>query len=194
MARMSPLVSVVLSLVSDDGTTETLIRSFAEHLHSLGGAPLMSILACSNVHENKVLLRAGHSRAEVAKLAGVSVRSVKRVAKEGDIEQVDDAAERARRGIGRPSLVEDSRKPIVELLEQESDLKSVEVLRRMRLAGYTGQKTALFALIAAVRPKDRTPRCALKACLGNSASTTSGRWMSSPSTGRSGGFASSPRD
>ena len=27
----------------------------------------------------------------------------------------------------------------------------------MRLAGYTGQKTALFALIAAVRPKDQTP-------------------------------------
>ena len=106
-------------------------------------------------HEIKVLLKAGHTRAEVAKLAGVSVRSVKRVAKEGDIEQVDDAAERARRGIGRPSLVEDFRKPIVDLLDQESDLKSVEVLRRMRLAGYTGQKTALFALIAAVRPKDK---------------------------------------
>jgi len=108
-------------------------------------------------HEIKVLLKAGHSRAEVAKLAGVSVRSVKRVAKEGEIEQVDDAAERAKRGIGRPSLVEDFRKPVVDLLEQESELKSVEVLRRMRLAGYTGQKTALFALIAAVRPKDKTP-------------------------------------
>lgn len=70
---------------------------------------------------------------------------------------VDDAAERLTRGIGRPSLVEDFRKPIVDLLEQERDLKSVEVLRRMRLAGYTGQKTALFALIAAVRPKDQTP-------------------------------------
>lgn len=108
-------------------------------------------------HEIKVLLKAGHSRAEVAKLAGVSVRSVNRVAKEGDIEQVDDVAERVRRGIGRPSLVEDFRKSIVDLLEKESDLKSVEVLRRMRLAGYTGQKTALFALIAAVRPKDKTP-------------------------------------
>ena len=67
-------------------------------------------------HEIKVLLKAGHSRAEVAKLAGVSVRSVKRVAKEGDIEHVDDAAERIERGIGRPSLVEDFRKSIVDLL------------------------------------------------------------------------------
>ena len=108
-------------------------------------------------HEIQVLLKAGHSRAEVAQLTGVSVRSVKRVAKEGAITQVDDAAARVMRGIGRPSLVEDFRKPIADLLEQERELKSVEVLRRMRLAGYTGQKTALFALIAAVRPKDQTP-------------------------------------
>ncbi len=108
-------------------------------------------------HEIQVLLKAGHSQAAVAQLTGVSVRSVKRVAKEGGVTHVDDAAERLTRGIGRPSLVEDFRKPIADLLEAERDLKSVEVLRRMRLAGYTGQKTALFALIAAVRPKDQTP-------------------------------------
>jgi hypothetical protein len=108
-------------------------------------------------HEIQVLLKAGHSRAEVAQLTGVSIRSVKRVAKEGAITYVDDAAARVTRGVGRPSLVEDFRKPIADLLEQERELKSVEVLRRMRLAGYTGQKTALFALIAAVRPKDQTP-------------------------------------
>ena len=56
-------------------------------------------------HEIKVLLKAGHSRAEAAKLAGVSLRSVKRVAKEGDIGHVDDAAEHLERGIGRPSLM-----------------------------------------------------------------------------------------
>lgn len=108
-------------------------------------------------HEIKVLLRAGHSQVEVARLAGVSLRSVKRVAKEGDIEHVDDAAERLRREIGRPSLVQDFRKSIVELLEKEPDLLSVEVLRRMRLEGYTGQKSALYALIASVRPKDAKP-------------------------------------
>jgi hypothetical protein len=62
-----------------------------------------------------------------------------------------------KRGIGGPSLVEDFRKPIVEPREQERDLKSVEVLRRMRLAGQEGQRTALFALIATVRPNDQTP-------------------------------------
>ena len=108
-------------------------------------------------HEIQVLLKAGHAQAEVAQLTGASIRSVKRIAKEGDIAHVDDAAERLTRGIGRPSLVDDFRKPIADLLAQGRDRKSVEVLRRMRLAGYTGQKTALFALIAAIRPKDQTP-------------------------------------
>jgi transposase len=105
-------------------------------------------------HEIKVLLKAGHSQAEVAKLAGVSLRSVKRVAKEEAIDRVDDAAERLKREIGRPSLVQDFRKPVTDLLEKEPNLLSVEVLRRMRLEGYQGQKSALYALIASVRPKD----------------------------------------
>lgn len=108
-------------------------------------------------HEIKVLLKAGHSKVEVARLAGVALRSVKRVAKEGDIEHIDDAAEHLERSIGRPSLVQDFRKRVTDLLEKESGLLSVEVLRRMRLDGYTGQKSALYALIASVRPKDQKP-------------------------------------
>jgi len=61
-------------------------------------------------HEIKVLLKAGHSRAEVAKLAGVSVRSVKRVAKEGDVEHVDDVAEP--RISGNPPSISWRRNPI----------------------------------------------------------------------------------
>ena len=53
-------------------------------------------------HEMQVLLKAGHSQAEVAQLTGASVRSVKRVAKEGDVAHVDDAAERRTRGSGPP--------------------------------------------------------------------------------------------
>jgi hypothetical protein len=57
-------------------------------------------------HEVQVLLKAGHSRVEAARLAGVSVSSVKRIADEAAVSQVEDAAERAKRGIGRPSRVE----------------------------------------------------------------------------------------
>jgi transposase len=108
-------------------------------------------------HEVKVLLKAGHSRAEVAKLAGVSVRSVKRIAKEGEIDHVDDDAERRKRAIGRPSVARGFRKLVGEVLKEEPELKSVEVLRRARLQGYKGGKTAFYALVAELRPKEVRP-------------------------------------
>ncbi len=108
-------------------------------------------------HEVEILLKAGHSKAEVARLAGVSLCSVKRIAEEVPVVHVDDAAEREKRRIGRPSIVEDFRKPVVKILEEKSDLPSLEILRRVREAGYQGGKTALYALVAAVRPKQIKP-------------------------------------
>jgi transposase len=108
-------------------------------------------------HEVEILLKAGHSKAEVARLAGVSLCSVKRIAEEVPVVHVDDAAEREKRRIGRPSKVEDSRKLVVKILEEKPDLPSLEILRRVREAGYQGGKTALYALVASVRPKEIKP-------------------------------------
>jgi hypothetical protein len=52
----------------------------------------------------EILLKAGHAKTEVARLSGVSLRSVQRIAEESPVGQVDDAKERAKRQIGRPSL------------------------------------------------------------------------------------------
>lgn len=57
-------------------------------------------------HEIEVLLKAGHAKIEVASLAGVSLSSIKRIAAEAPVVQVDDTAERTQRRIGRPSQVE----------------------------------------------------------------------------------------
>ena len=54
-------------------------------------------------HEVEILLKAGHPKTEVARLAGVSLCSVKRIAEEAPVVHVDDAAEREKRRIGRPS-------------------------------------------------------------------------------------------
>ncbi len=94
-------------------------------------------------HEIEILLKAGHPKIEVARLAGVSLSSVKRIAEEDPVVHVDDAAERVQRRIGRPSLVEDFRKVIAEILEEKADLPSLEILRRVQEAGYQGGKTAL---------------------------------------------------
>ena len=104
-------------------------------------------------HEVEILLTAGHPKTEVARLSGVSLRSVNRIAEESPVVQVDDAAERSKRQIGRPSTVANFRKQVVGILEESPDLASLEILRRVREAGYAGGKTALYALVASLRPK-----------------------------------------
>ena len=104
-------------------------------------------------HKIQVLLQAGHSRAETSRLAKVSRRTVRRVAEEPSIEHVDDGEERARRKIGRPSTAEPFRVLVEKLLKEEPQLLSVEVLRRARLDGYEGGKSALYSLAASLRPR-----------------------------------------
>jgi len=108
-------------------------------------------------HEVEILLKAGHRKTEVARLTGVSLCSVKRIAQEGPVMHVDDRAERAQRQVGRPSTVANFRKLILEILQHTPDLASLEILRRIREAGYEGGKTALYALVASLRPKSAQP-------------------------------------
>ena len=103
-------------------------------------------------HEVEILLKAGHRKTEVVRLTGVSLCSVKRIAQEGPVVHVDDAAERAQRQVGRPSTVTNFRKPVLEILQHTPDLASLEILRRVRETGYEGGKTALYALVASLRP------------------------------------------
>jgi transposase len=104
-------------------------------------------------HEIQVLRRAGHSQEETGQLAGVSVRSVRRVEDETAISDVDNALERERRRIGRPSKAEPFRPFVVEQFTKEPELLSVEIVRRAKQAGYRGGKSALYALIHSIRPK-----------------------------------------
>ncbi len=108
-------------------------------------------------HEIQVLRRAGHSQIEAAKLAGVSLGSVRRVEREPDVTQIDSGPERARRGIGRPAKAEPFRALVAQVLAEEPELLAVEILRRVKLAGYTGGKTALYELVSALRPTTVRP-------------------------------------
>ena len=89
-------------------------------------------------HEIQVMRGAGHTLGEVAKLAGVSRRSVQRVAEEAPVDHVDDEVERENRRVGRPSKAEPFRSFLVEQLATEPEVLSVELLRRAKLNGYTG--------------------------------------------------------
>jgi hypothetical protein len=88
------------------------------------------MLAMLKRHEVEILLKAGHAKTEVARLSGVSLRSVKRIAEERPVEHVDDdARERVKRQIGRPSMVPNFRKQVVEMVRETPDLASLEILR-----------------------------------------------------------------
>jgi transposase len=108
-------------------------------------------------HEIQVLRHAGHSQIEVARLAGISRRSVQRVDTEAAVTHIDAVREREARGIGRPAKAEPFRSLIVDVLAREPDLLSVEILRRAKLKGYAGGKTALYDLISALRPTTVRP-------------------------------------
>jgi transposase len=108
-------------------------------------------------HEIQDLRRAGHTLAETANFAGVSQSSVQRVEAESVVVDIDTAAERARRGVGRPSKAEPFRGRLAAELATEPALLGVELLRRMRLAGYGGGKSALCELVKELRPKTVRP-------------------------------------
>jgi len=73
------------------------------------------------------------------------------------VEHVDDARERVKRQIGRPSTVTNFRKQVVEIVRETPDLASLEILRRVKESGYRGGKTALYGLVASLRPKRVKP-------------------------------------
>lgn len=112
-------------------------------------------------HAIQVLRKAGHPLHEIAKLVAVGKRTVQRVVDERVVDERVIADRDAHpppspRRIGRPSKAEAYRALVTTLLTAEPELLSVEVLRRVKLAGYGGAKTAVYELVRAVRPS--TPR------------------------------------
>ncbi len=108
-------------------------------------------------HEIQVLLRAGHSQTDASTRTGASVDTVRRVKLESEVTKADDAVERRDRRIGRPSKATPFAARVSAWLAEDRDLPTQELLRRAMEAGYTGHKTAFYALVAAVRPPRATP-------------------------------------
>jgi len=108
-------------------------------------------------HEIQVLLRAGHSQRDVAERTATSLDTVRRVKREEDVTSADDASARRERQIGRPSKASPYATRVAEWLKEEPELPTQELLRRATDAGYTGHKTAFYALVAGVRPPRAAP-------------------------------------
>jgi len=108
-------------------------------------------------HAIQVLLAAGHSHADVAKRTGVSADTIARVKHEAEVTASDDTQARRERGIGRPSKSADFVDRVRAWLAETPDLPTHELLRRATEAGYTGHKSAFYAMVCGLRPRDSTP-------------------------------------
>jgi hypothetical protein len=126
-------------------------------------------------HEVEVLLKAGHRKTEVAHMSGVSLRSARCIAQEEAVVHVDDEAERGKRQIGRPSTAQNFRKQAVGILLETPDLPSLEILRRVREAGYQGARRRSTIWWPRFAPSQPSRWCVSKGFLESSVSTISGK-------------------
>ncbi len=100
-------------------------------------------------HEVQVLLRSGLSHRQVAKRTGVSKRSVTRIAQENPIATLEDLA--VSRRVGRPAVAAAYEAMVREILSEQRDLPTVEILHRLREGGYAGGKSAAYELVHSLR-------------------------------------------
>lgn len=85
----------------------------------------------------------------VCAMTGLSERSVSRIQKEPPIEDPADVQRVV--PMGRPSKVARFQSLVELELHQQPDLLTIELLRRARLAGYDGGKSAFFDMVRKVR-------------------------------------------
>ena len=64
---------------------------------------------------------------------------------------------RTSRGVGRPSKAQPFRSFVVDLLLANPRMKSLEIVRRAKGVGYEGGKSALYSVIASLRPRRSRP-------------------------------------
>ncbi len=109
-------------------------------------------------HEIQVLRAAGVVQTTVAARTGTSVRSVRRIETEPAVTTADTAALIAARRVGRPSLAAPWAATITPWLEQQPDLPSGEIVRRLREDHqYAGGKSAVYELVRRLRPRPVAP-------------------------------------
>lgn len=108
-------------------------------------------------HKVQVLREAGHSQSDVASRTGLSLATIRRVEREAAVSHADDALATRSRRIGRPSATQSFTDRVRAWLDAEPGLPTLELLRRARLDGYAGAKTAFYSLVAGLRPAPAVP-------------------------------------
>jgi transposase len=102
-------------------------------------------------HAVQELVRAKVTAREIAKQLGVSVRSVRRIVKEGAVAISDDAVARSARQVGRPRLTDAIRERIEALVREDVDRPPGEIARLLRSEGTPLGLSTVYRVLASVR-------------------------------------------
>lgn len=103
-------------------------------------------------HAVHILKQAGVGVKKIMRLTGMSKRNVLRIAQEPPVTALPPTRSPEVRPVGRPSIARPFASLVAAIFKEHSDLPSVEVLSRVEAAGYQGGKSALYQLIAELRP------------------------------------------
>ena len=116
------------------------------------------MLSLLDRHEIQVLLKAGHTKADVHERTGASLKTIARIAAEQAVSHVDDHRAAKERRVGRPSQTTPVVDDVRAWLATEPMVPTQELLRRAQKdKGYAGKKSAFYAIVAALRPKVAPP-------------------------------------
>ena len=103
-------------------------------------------------HAVQELVRAKVTAREIAKQVGVSIRTVRRIIREGAVESADDGAARRERGIGRPGVEAAVRDRVRALLGEDPERPPGEICRLLRAEGTPLGLSTVYRLLHEVRP------------------------------------------
>ena len=86
-------------------------------------------------HAVKQMLGAGIKVKDAAEHFGVTRRTIERIRSEPAVTEVEEAAARRARGVGRPPILEAVRERILALMKEDPEAPPLEVLRLLREEG-----------------------------------------------------------
>lgn len=97
-------------------------------------------------HAVQEMLAAGMRNKEIAKHFGISKRTVRRIRREGRVENADDGIARRERGVGRPAIGDRIKERTRALIEEDPEAPRLEILRQLREEGVELGESTFYRL------------------------------------------------
>src|SRR5690348_11839073 len=102
-------------------------------------------------HAVQELVRAEVTAPEIAKQFGVSVRTIRRIVREGAVQTVDDVTARRARQVGRPRITDAIRTRVQALVLEDPERPPGEISRLLKDEGTPLGLSTVYRVLASVR-------------------------------------------